>query len=137
MKTTYSIIIPLKIKAKQGAEQCSISIDINNIYGDPIMNFPSFVTLDEFKLTPGIYYADLDIPKLPLTAGIYRLTLWCNAKNPFVNVNCGDCIRDVVRLHVEDDDFLGKGRKIGPHLLGKVVLCNHSWSVGLSNNYKQ
>ena len=129
--------IRLKIKAEQGAERCSISINVNNIFGDPIMNFPSLVTLDEFKLTPGIYFADLDIPKLPLTVGTYRLTLWCNAKNPFVNVNCGDCIRNVVKLNVEDDDFFCSGRKIASHLLGKVVLCDHSWSVRLSNHKRQ
>ena len=54
-----------------------------------------------------------------------------------MNVNCGDCIRNVVKLNVEDDDFFCSGRKIGSHLLGKVVLCDHSWSVRLSNHKRQ
>ena len=119
----------LKMKVEKGADQCYVAIDVNNMYGDPIMNFSSHITMDEFKLTPGIHEADLDIPKLPLTAGIYRLTLWANAKNPLISIICGDCLRDVIKLKVEEDDFFGRGKNIGSHLLGKVVLCDYSWSV--------
>ena len=121
--------IRLKMKVEKGADQCYVAIDVNNMYGDPIMNFCSYITMDEFKLTPGIHDADLDIPKLPLSSGIYRLTLWANAKNPFLNITCGDCLRDVIKLKVEEDDYFGRGKNIGSHLLGKVVLCDYSWSV--------
>lgn len=121
--------IRLKMKVEKGADQCYVAIDVNNMYGDPIMNFSSHITMDEFKLTPGIHEADLDIPKLPLTAGIYRLTLWANAKNPLISIICGDCLRDVIKLKVEEDDYFGRGKNIGSHLLGKVVLCDYSWSV--------
>ena len=121
--------IRLKIKAEKGADQCFVSIGIQNSYGEPIMDFPSYFTMDEFKMSPGIHYANLDIPKLPLTGGVYRLALWADAKNPFVDVECGDCVINVIKLKVEEDDFFNKGRKIGPHLLGKVVLCEHMWTV--------
>ena len=126
--------IQLKMKVAEGAHKCFVSIDIHNAYGDPIMNFPSYVTMDEFELTPGIHYANLDIPKLPLTAGTYRLGLWANARNPYVKNECGDYVANVIKLEVEEDDFFTKGRKIGQHLLGKVVLCEHSWSLFNSLN---
>jgi len=121
--------IRLKMKVQEGAEKCYVSIDIHNILGDPIMDFPSFVTMNEFKLTPGIHYADLDIPKLPLTKGTYRLGLWANADNPYVNNDCGDYVVNVVKLVVEEDDFFNSGRQIASHLWGKVVLYDHSWVI--------
>ena len=121
--------IRLKMKVKEGAEKCFVSIDVQNMFGEPIMNFPSYVTIDNFTLSPGIHYANLDIPKLPLTAGMYRLSLWADAINPFVDIECGDCVINVVKLKVEEDDFFSKGKRIGPHLLGKVVLCDHSWTI--------
>jgi lipopolysaccharide transport system ATP-binding protein len=121
--------IRLKMKVKEGANQCYVSVDIHNIYGDPIMNFPSYVTQDEFCLSPGEHYADLDIPKLPLTAGSYRLGLWVKAKNPYVNIECGDYVVNVIKFNVEEDDYFNKGKRIGSHLLGKVVLCEHSWAI--------
>lgn len=121
--------IRLKMKVQEGAEKCFVSIDINNLFGDPIMNFPSYVTIDEFSLKPGIHYANLDIPRLPLTVGTYRLSLWAEVQNPYVKSTCGDCIINVLKLNVEEDDFFNRGRKIGSHLLGKIVLCNHSWTI--------
>ncbi|MBQ4392662.1 MAG: ABC transporter ATP-binding protein [Prevotella sp.] len=121
--------IRLKMEIKEGAENCFVSAGIRNMFGDPIMTFPSHMSIDDFTVTPGIHYANLDIPKLPLTAGTYRLGLWADAKNPFVKTACADYIDNVIKLKVEEDDFFGRGKKIAPHLSGKVVLCEHSWSI--------
>ena len=121
--------IHLKLKVKENAEKCFLSVDVNNALGDPIMTFPSYVTLGENSLKPGIHYANLDIPKLPLTPGTYRLGLWAEAKNAIERLKCGDFIVNVVKLKVEDEDFFGNGKKIAPHLCGKVILCDHTWTI--------
>ncbi|MDY6380389.1 MAG: ABC transporter ATP-binding protein [Bacteroidales bacterium] len=121
--------IRLTLDVKEGADDLDISVGVRNSFGDPVMTFPSECTMDNFALTPGIHHAVLDIPKLPLTAGNYRLGLWATAHTPFVDCQCGDFIDNVIRLKVEDDTFFKNGKSVAPHLLGKVVLCDHKWEI--------
>ena len=119
----------MKLRAEAGADRCFISVDIRNIYGDPIMNFPSYATMGEIPLSQGIHIANLDIPRLPLTPGTYRLSLWAEVKSPMHKLKCGDYVQNVVKLKVEDGDFFDKGKRIAPHLSGRVVVCDHSWTI--------
>ena len=121
--------IQLQLDVKKTVDTCSVSITIRDVLGNPIMVFPTKTTMDDFKLSQGIHNTFLQIPKLPLTAGQYRLGLWCEAKSPFVDTNRADFIEDAVKLNVEGDFFYPKGVVVGSHLMGKVVLCEHKWEI--------
>ncbi len=121
--------ILLQLEVRPGADSCAISVTIRDNLGNPIMVFPTKMIMDDFKLSSGIHNASLEIPKLPLTAGQYRLGLWCEAKNSYLNNSRADFVEDVVKLKVEGDDFFPKGVRIGEHLIGKVVLCDYSWKI--------
>lgn len=109
-------------------KSCSISVGIRNSYGDPLMTFPSNLTTSEFDLSGGNHTITLDIPKLPLTGGAYRLALWFEVNNTLSNIKCADFIDNLVCMNVEDDDFFDKGKRVSSHLAGKIVLCEHKWS---------
>ena len=121
--------IRLKLDVREKVESCYVSIGIRNMLGDPIMTFPSDITMDDFDLTAGIHYATLNIPKLPLTGGQYRIGVWCSTKNLLSNIDCADYLDNIIKLDVEEDDFFTRGKRIAPHLCGKVVLCEHNWII--------
>lgn len=121
--------IRLKVNVTEDIDNVYISAGIRNMLGEPIMTFPSNCTMDNFTLKKGTHYINLDIPKLPLTAGTYRLGLWCTAKNIYSKTNCADYIDNVIKLSVEEGDFFTNGKLIAPHLAGKVVLCDHKWII--------
>ena len=121
--------IKLHMDVKEDINYCSVSITIRDTFSNPIMVFPSQTTRDDFKLTKGMHTTCLKIPKLPLTAGQYRLGLWCEAKTPFESNRCADFIENVVKLNVEGDFYYPKGVVIDNHLMGRVVLCEHEWEV--------
>ena len=124
-----SLRIRLKMNVTEEAKSCYVSIGIRNMLGDPIMTFPSDVTMNDFELSPGIHYATLNIPKLPLTGGKYRIGIWCRAKNLLAKTECADYIDNIIKLDVEEDDFFTNGKRIASHLCGKVVLCDHNWII--------
>lgn len=116
--------IKLTVEAKEALKDCYISIGIRGNMGDPLMTFPSDVTMDNFSLSQGVHYIYCDIYKLPLTVGSYRLGLWAS-----VQKECADYLDNTIQLSVEDDDFFNNGRSIASHLAGKIVLCDHKWSI--------
>lgn len=120
--------IRIKFDAKENLTSFGISAGIRNMYGDPIMSFPSILTRSNVSVSSGIHYADLDIPRLPLTAGIYRIGLYCEASNN-VKSGCGDYVDNVIKLQVDNDDFFDQGKQVSSHLMGKIVLCDHKWNI--------
>lgn len=120
--------IRVKFDAKDDLSSFGISAGIRNMYGDPLMSFPSILTTKNVSVTMGVHYADLDIPKLPLTGGIYRVGLYCDASNN-IKSGCGDYVDNIIKLQVENDDFYNQGQNVSPHLMGKIVLCDHSWNI--------
>lgn len=119
----------LKIKVLENLENVYISTGIKTMLGESIMTFPSDCTIKNFNLSKGIHYMNLDIPKLPLTAGTYRMGLWCSSQHLTSKTNCADYLDNVIKLKVEADDFFGNGKQIASHLSGKVVLCDHKWII--------
>ena len=103
---------------------CSLSMDILTSQNHPIINLPTIMKLDEFNLSHGEHSAFCIIKKLPLTEGTYNLSLWAKSEN-----QCADHIDSQLLFKVEDNDFYGKGRSTGPHLKGKIVLCDYDWIV--------
>ena len=120
--------IRIKFKANDELNSFGISAGIRNMYGDPIMSFPSILTRSNVSVPSGIHYADLDIPRLPLTGGIYRLGLYCDASNN-VKSGCGDYVDNIIKLQVDNDDFFDQGKQVSSHLMGKIVLCDHKWNI--------
>lgn len=104
------------------ARGCQFSIGIRDIYGSPIMTFPTKLTTDGFNMDKGVHEVVCEIEKLPLTKGVYNLGLWADIKG-----ECADYLNNIVQMEVEDDVFFCKGRNIDQHLLGRVVLCEHKW----------
>ena len=124
---------PLRIRLKaeviEDLENVVISIDICNSFGEPMMNFATHYTMNSFSLSKGEHWFNLDIPKLPLTRGTYRLGLWCATKRFDSKNGCADYINNIVKLNVEEDDFFSNGKRPALHLTGKIVLCDHKWEI--------
>ena len=108
----------------QMTPNCTISIGINDNYDSRILSFQSGMTAAPFNLESGEHYIDCDIDRLPLTGGNYKLGLWAESMGA-----CADHIYYTIALDVDDDDFYGTGRLISSNLRGKVVLCDHSWTL--------
>lgn len=113
----------LKVQ-EPGFDNVYISMAIADKYGTKMMTFPSDVSMDNFHLDPGIHIAECVIEKLPLTEGVYRLGAWISIMG-----ECSDNFDMTTEFVVEDDLFFQSGRQIAPHIKGKVVLCEHSWSI--------
>lgn len=103
---------------------CDISIDISNNYGIPILSLPTVMSIDNFNLKEGICEAYCDIERLPLTEGIYKISLWSASNN-----ECADFLENIINMAVEDDDYYGRGRTFGQHMKGKIVLCDYKWTI--------
>ncbi|MBP5771642.1 MAG: ABC transporter ATP-binding protein [Bacteroidaceae bacterium] len=116
--------IRLKLNAVEKLNGCRISLGVYDMFGSILTTFPTDVTMDSFHIEKGEHYAILDIEKLPLTVGSYRLLLWSD-----IYKECADYIDRIIIMNVEQDDFYGLGREIPSHVFGKVVLCEHKWSV--------
>lgn len=128
-RTGKPLRIRLRVKVRDGESKVFISVNIRNMLGDPMIDFPSRFTMNDFSLSKGEHYLNLDIPKLPLTQGEYRLALWCETYNPLHKTPLADYVENVVKLKVEEDDFYSNGYHISAHLLGKIVLCDHKWNI--------
>lgn len=99
-----------------------LSIAIRDLYDNPMLSFPTDLTLEAINLQKGAGYADLIIDKLPLTAGEYKIAF--DAKNMGLE---SDHIDSAKKLTVIDDDYFGLGRSLPNHQLGKIILCQHKW----------
>ena len=124
---------PLRIRliaeVMEDLENVNVSIDICNSLGEPMMTFDSKYTMKSFSLSKGEHWFSLDIQKLPLTGGMYRLGLWCATKRLDSKDGCADYINNTVKLNVEEDDFFSNGKRTASHLMGKVVLYDHKWNI--------
>lgn len=107
-----------------GFKNCRISFGICDVFGDIMTEFPTDVTLEALDLAPGRHTLDLELEKLPLTSGTYKLFLWSD-----IGGVQSDNIDKVISFEVDDDDFFGMGRNVPMHQRGKVILCDHKWIV--------
>jgi hypothetical protein len=117
--------VRLTLETANSIKDCRLSLGIRNNYGAPLMTFSTDLTMNNFSLSEDKnHFAYLDIEKLPLTVGTYRIGLWAD-----VQKECADYLDNTIAMEVEDDDFFNNGRSISPHLCGKVILCNHKWNI--------
>ena len=123
--TGHPLRIRLTVDVKgNGYDNCTASITVSDNLAHSLIIYPSFLASKPFSLSKGKHVIDCDIPKLPLTGGSYRLTLF-----GAVDGNSADQIVRAVRLDVTDDDFFSYGRNLTPNLRGKVMLNEHSWNL--------
>lgn len=117
--------INIKIKVQDpGFAGCHITLSIYNMYEEVMTTFKTEMTMQDISLSSGNHDLFLDIEKLPLTAGCYKILLWCDVRN-----ECSDFINKAIRMDVEDDDFFGYGILVPNTIFGKVVLYEHCWSI--------
>ena len=116
--------VRLTLETAESIRDCRISLGIRNSYGSPLMTFATDLTMNNFSLDDKNHFAYLDIEKLPLTVGSYRIGLWAD-----VQKECSDYLDNTIGMEVEDDDFFNNGRSISQHLCGKVILCDHKWVI--------
>ena len=121
IKVTFNVIKP--------SEKVYIAVGLRTMLGEPLVSFQSSMGMEEPDLKPGEHHAYIDIQKLPLTEGEYRLGLWCDIKNPELSLRCADYVDNVIKMKVTHDMFYDHNIQIAPHLLGKLVLCEHQWSI--------
>ena len=123
--TGHPLRIRLTVDVKgEGYENCTASITVSDSLAHSLIIYPSFLASKPFSLSKGKHVIDCDIPKLPLTGGSYRLTLF-----GAVDGMSADQIVRAVRLDVTDDDFFEYGRNLTANLRGKVMLNEHSWNL--------
>ena len=105
-----------------GFSNCRFSLDIADMYGTKLSTFPTDALCDGYSLEAGRQTIICEIPRLPLTEGTYRMTLWCA-----VGKETSDYIESMITLEVIGDDFFRLGRKSSQNLLGRIVLSDYSW----------
>lgn len=116
--------IRLKIRVNGSYDGCGFSMGIYDYTGTQMTTFPTYALMDDFHLNEGIQYVSCVIPKLPVTAGSYKLAIWSGVRK-----ESADYIDSIIPLEVQDDDFFQKGRNISEGINGRVVLCNYDWIV--------
>lgn len=119
---------PLKVKLNftvqsPGFSNCRFSFDIADMYGTKLSTFPTDALNSGIYMEEGEQSIVCDIPKFPLTEGIYRVTLWCA-----VGKETADFIESLITIEVSGDDYFQLGRKTSQNLLGRIVLCDYSWA---------
>ena len=117
--------IQLGLKVTKATEACKVSLDLFSQWDSLLMNFPSFIANGNMTLKEGECFVNCDIERLPLTGGVYKLSLWtANEKG------AADYLEMAVPMEVQDDDFFKTGRMIeASHIHGKVVLSDYKWEI--------
>ena len=122
--TGHPLRMRLTVDVKgESFDNCSFSITISDDLAHSLIIYPSFLAAAPFSLKKGVHVVDCDIPKLPLTGGSYRLTLF-----GAVDGIRSDQIVRTIRLDVTDDDYFSYGRNLTDNIRGKVMLNEHSWN---------
>lgn len=118
--------VRITVNAKENVKGLKASLGIRDIYGNPMLSLASEMVLGEFSLTKGIHHLYVNIDKLPLTEGVYKLAFWIGT---VTGAETYDYIDNVIQCNVSDGDFFDRGQQISKHLFGKIVLCDHEWVI--------
>ena len=101
-----------------------VSIRFSSLLGAPLFICSTDLTCRN-QIVAGTKEIICEIPRLPLAAGTYRLTLFVEQTG-----SVSDWIEDGIDLVVENRDFFGSGRNTPRGWEGKTVLVDHFWSEG-------
>lgn len=104
---------------------CTFSIGIDDSDNHRLLSFSSTMKYSRFKMAGGHHYADLIIPRLPLTPGIYKIGFYIGT-----NGRAADWVKQRIPMEILDDDYFRHGGKsASAHLSGHVVLADHEWRL--------
>ena len=93
------------------------SVELHDIYEYPLIYFNSPFTIDNQSFTQGQHYLTIDVERLPLTEGNYKVLLWASSKD----IVC-DFIDCAINMAVADNQFFPNKQVFPSHLKGKIVL---------------
>lgn len=99
------------------------SLGIRDLYENPLLSFPTKLTMFPQSYDVGEHYIDLEIEKFPLTEGRYKMRLCSDYRNQLE-----DYIENI-SLQVENDDYFGMGFEIPKDQIGRAVLYPHKWTL--------
>ena len=124
--TGQFVRIQLGVEVQSDCDGCELAIDLFSQSGASLLNFSSIPVNGGLSLKRGEYFVNCDVDRLPLTGGIYVLSLWAST----LGGECADYLESAVRMNVQDDDFFHSGKLItSKHIHGKVVLCDYKWKI--------
>lgn len=118
--------VKLRLKAKSSTiyKGVKVSVAFRTIYDMPLLALPTILTLDEFTIEKGDYTFELAIPKLPLTAGIYSIGVFCYSNSDELYG-----VKNVAQVEVFGIDYFVSGRQLPAHLSGLATVCDHNWNI--------
>lgn len=94
------------------------AVGVDNDAGDRVAYFCNeLVELSPLVVPESVRCFEVEIEKLPLMAGQYRLTIYCS-----VNGQAADWIQNAGVLEVEPGDFYGTGRMHAPATQGQFLI---------------
>jgi lipopolysaccharide transport system ATP-binding protein len=120
---TVTLAIEYGSQQRERLPNCRASIAVEDMLGQPMFVCSTeMISKEAVNLLPtGIMRCV--IPRLPLSQGRYRLTLFLE-----VNKETQDWLRSVASFTVNDGDFFGSSRQYPEGWKGKCVLVPHLWS---------
>lgn len=130
--------LPLRIElhyesiSKNTLRGCRASISFCNSSGAPLLWYSTELTNPELASLEPRGRLICDIPRFPLTAGTYALSLFFSSGQTI-----HDWIDSAISCVVQDGDFFGAGAAINPGWQGKCVLSPHSWFNCAQNTVDQ
>lgn len=116
----FRIVVNVSARVREAV----FSLELFAPSGAPLTTFPSFLLGKGLSLEPGLHTVVLSIPKFPLTRGVYRVGVY--AATDGID---SDHLENALVFRANDGDFFGHGKTLSNGLTGRIVLCEHSWSV--------
>lgn len=118
------VTVRLRFAAIEELGDCELSVGMRAESGRPLFSLPTRLTRASFPLYAGGHEAELVLPRLPLTPGVYTIDLSAKSRG-----EKADFVEAALTFRVKDGDFFGTEGRVAPGLSGKVVLCDHEWTI--------
>ena len=99
-----------------------MTLEIHDYYEHPLIFFDSLFTQGNRSFTGGQHHFTIDIERLPLTEGNYKILLWAQAMG-----RVADYLDCTIPMDVTNGRFFPNKQFFPSHLGGKLVLENHTW----------
>jgi lipopolysaccharide transport system ATP-binding protein len=124
IKTWDYVVIRIKYYCPTYVQKASVVLEINTFYGTKIIQY-STQPLSGLQLSfiPGESYADCIIPRFPLTAGNYRISVGLAV--PMMEWLCWE--ENIATLEIAENDVYKSG--FPPNQQRTLVAVEHFWEV--------
>jgi hypothetical protein len=100
----------------------SFFLVVHDSLGTPVINHSNLYSGEPLRLGPGRSTLTCRLPRLPLSAGMYRVDLGAKIGDASVDILAGAGFFQVI-----DGDYYGTGHQPPPHF---PVLVDASWRAG-------